>query len=286
MKDAPAFDFYPERWTHGTRGMTKTERSDYLDLLCLQWTEDGLPDSNLDLARLCGYRESKSLSLRVVAKFPVSIDGKRRNERLEVIRNEQRKRIDDRRKGAAKTNAKRSLSGRSVTIQRHADGVVSATPPPTTHPVLLKKEPKGVFEETIYQAYPLKVGKPAAMVKIRMALENPPEGFTLETWPDELLNRTVRYAGLRKDEPYTPHPATWFHQCRFNDDPVTWKNAVDSTISKPSGPNIAEVKKAVATIPRAPALAVIPESERPDLSEFSAAKAALNGHAETQIIPF
>ncbi len=41
-KDAPAFDFYPERWSHGTRHLSKVERCDFLDLLAVQWTENGI----------------------------------------------------------------------------------------------------------------------------------------------------------------------------------------------------------------------------------------------------
>jgi uncharacterized protein YdaU (DUF1376 family) len=91
-KDAPAFDFYPERWTHGTRHMTKVERCDYIDLLCHQWTDDGLP-ANLDiLARLLGYRKGCQIPVMVIEKFPKASDGKRRNQRLEVERQKQRDR--------------------------------------------------------------------------------------------------------------------------------------------------------------------------------------------------
>ena len=136
-KDAPAFDFYPERWTHGTRHMTKLERCDYLDLLCHQWTDDGLP-SNIDImARLIGYKRASQIPALVMEKFPVAADGKRRNARLEVERVKQRERIAKRRDGANKTNAKRwnsdSLSDRSATTERHNLEVASESPPPTTH---------------------------------------------------------------------------------------------------------------------------------------------------------
>ncbi|RBP36921.1 uncharacterized protein YdaU (DUF1376 family) [Roseimicrobium gellanilyticum] len=151
-RDAPAFDFYCERWTHGTRHLTKVERCDYLDLLLHQWTNDGLP-ADLDLlARLVGYRKGSQISPLVLEKFPVAADGKRRNVRLETERVKQRDRIRSKRQGAAKTNERRwgskagkgrvpsqneshsdaissRIATRSATIERHD----IESPPLTTH---------------------------------------------------------------------------------------------------------------------------------------------------------
>jgi len=149
MKDAPAFDFYPERWLVGTAMFSDAEQISYLRLLCHQWLMQGLPDSHAALKRLAG----KGVTAAVLEKFPVCDDGMRRNRRLEIIRNEQRERIAKRREGAAKTNAKRwgsdtkcdSSASRSATRERVASDVVSESPPPTTHHpprVLLEKEPK------------------------------------------------------------------------------------------------------------------------------------------------
>ncbi len=71
-------------------------------------------------------------------------------------------------------------------------------------------------EEEIYQAYPLKVGKPKALQAIRNALK----GIEAPT----LLALVQKFASLRPPgTPYTAHPATWFNQQRFNDDPTTWQ---------------------------------------------------------------
>jgi hypothetical protein len=141
-KDAPAFDFYPERFWFAVEGWTESETCRYWRLLGQQWMRDGLPADERELAGLARGK----LSERVLGKFPVADDGKRRNAFLEQLRNEQRDRIAKRRDGAAKTNAKRwsgksdseSPSGRSAnrsatrlaTIER----VDSESPPPTTHP--------------------------------------------------------------------------------------------------------------------------------------------------------
>jgi hypothetical protein len=143
-RDAPAFDFYPERWAHGTRHLSKVERCDFLDLLAVQWTEDGIVDDLPRIARMLGYRRAEQIPAAVLEKFPVAADGKRRHPFLEKLREEQRERIASRRRGAQSTNKKRwntdpsppqqppeasSLSDRSATVQR----LVSESPPPTTH---------------------------------------------------------------------------------------------------------------------------------------------------------
>lgn len=69
----------------------------------------------------------------------------------------------------------------------------------------------------IYEAYPKKVGKPKAMVAIGKAVK----AFGAEV----VLKATKAYALARstEDPQFTPLPATWFNQHRFNDDPMTWK---------------------------------------------------------------
>ncbi len=149
-KCAPAFDFYPERWTHGTRHMTKTERCDYLDLLCHQWTENGLPDDLDMIGRLLGYKKPTQIPPLVLEKFPKADDGRRRNKRLEDERTKQIARIEKKRCGAAITNQKRwgerppkpSLSDQIATPER----VDVESPPPTSD----LRSPKGEGDDAIF----------------------------------------------------------------------------------------------------------------------------------------
>lgn len=68
----------------------------------------------------------------------------------------------------------------------------------------------------IYDAYPKKVGRPAAIKAIQRALS------VVEA--DMLLELTSAYAKSVEgaDPQFIPHPATWFNQERYNDDPKTW----------------------------------------------------------------
>ncbi len=69
----------------------------------------------------------------------------------------------------------------------------------------------GAFE-SIYDAYPRKVGKQPALKAIRVALKT----ISFEA----LLAKTKAYAASRQgqDPQYTPHPATWFSQRRWADE--------------------------------------------------------------------
>lgn len=69
--------------------------------------------------------------------------------------------------------------------------------------------------DTIYSEYPLRVAKPAAIRAIIKQLHR--HSFA------DLLAKTISYAKVRKNNlEFTPHPATWFNQERFNDDVSTW----------------------------------------------------------------
>lgn len=71
--------------------------------------------------------------------------------------------------------------------------------------------------EQIYAEYPRKVGKPDALKAILRAVT--------EATAPVILEKTKAYAKSRagQDVKFTPHPATWFNQKRFNDDLETCK---------------------------------------------------------------
>lgn len=83
----------------------------------------------------------------------------------------------------------------------------------------------GVIE--IYELYPRQIGKPMALKSIEKALRTHSLDF--------LKQRTEAYAKacIGKDPQFIPHPATFFNQERFNDDPSTWNNHVHVPASRP-----------------------------------------------------
>jgi hypothetical protein len=80
----------------------------------------------------------------------------------------------------------------------------------------------GKTPEVIYAAYPRKVSRPKAIAAITKALKTTPF--------DKLLAATQAFAkawsGATADDfQFCKHPATWFNQECYNDDPTTWKRS-------------------------------------------------------------
>ncbi len=88
--------------------------------------------------------------------------------------------------------------------------------------------------EEIYAAYPRKVAKPEALKAIEKAISRGTDFAGL-------LARTKLYASLVDSDPrFIPHPATWFNQERFNDDPATWRNG-STTKAKEKAPSYQKI---------------------------------------------
>lgn len=94
--------------------------------------------------------------------------------------------------------------------------------------------PVGALVESIYKEYPKKVAKPAALKSIKKAIhkvlgdENPGNLKTVHDAFVYLKDKTAAFAKERKgqDETFTPHPATWFNNSRYNDVGVGENQAV------------------------------------------------------------
>ena len=70
--------------------------------------------------------------------------------------------------------------------------------------------------EFIYQQYPRRVAKPRAIPAIKKAIKA--IGYASLAVVVSQYRKATEGADLQ----YIPHPATWFNQERYNDDPKTW----------------------------------------------------------------
>jgi hypothetical protein len=103
--------------------------------------------------------------------------------------------------------------------------------------VILPDATASITELDIYEHYPLKVAKPVALAAIRKAMSR--------VSPEFLLERTKELARIRNgNKNHLAHPATWFNQERYNDDPNTWKTGMDE--AQPQSP-ITAVESLVAS---------------------------------------
>lgn len=92
----------------------------------------------------------------------------------------------------------------------------------------------------IYAAYPRKIGRKASEHPIRQAITV--KGF------EELLKavQAFAYATTKVEKRYIPHPATWFNQGRYDDDPSEWGVNIDGRLKMPAaiGNNTADARVA------------------------------------------
>src|SRR3990167_1862607 len=111
-----------------------------------------------------------------------------------------------------------------VRADAHLDGDVSVVEDEGVDGSLLK------CAADLYSAYPRKVGKGKAMKAIRLALK--------KTTFDVLREAVVAFAKAREgqDQQFTPYPATWFNEERWNDDRREWSRT-SSPVGGPSRAN-------------------------------------------------
>jgi hypothetical protein len=107
-----------------------------------------------------------------------------------------------------------------------------------------------ITAETIYQAYPRKIGKAAALKAITHAMRQlQGQVFPLEGRPvaPYLLERTQAYAAAvaqwspaqrytREGTDTCPHPSTWFNRGSYLDDPREWQAKAARTASATTKP--------------------------------------------------
>ncbi len=89
--------------------------------------------------------------------------------------------------------------------------------------------------ERIYQAYSRKVARDYAIVQIKAALVKLGKRKDIDDPVAWLMDRVEAYAKspAGNNGKFTPHPSTWFHQGRYDDDPQEWQYG---NVDKPKTP--------------------------------------------------
>lgn len=106
-------------------------------------------------------------------------------------------------------------------------GVAGSTPAASSkHEGKWVDGPGEITPETIYAAYPRKVGKQDALKAIQKAMK--------KASPVELLQRATLYSSFvaqwpSSEKQYVPFPATWFNRGSYEDDPNEWVRGTATT---------------------------------------------------------
>lgn len=238
----PAFQFYPGDWRKdpGVQSLDFHDRGVWFEILCLmhesesrgKLTLNGAPMPESALARLLGLdKQILTTTLTTLLTYGVASTCEETGAIMSrrMVRDEYIRQV---RAEAGKKGGNPALLKQIPTTQLKQIPTPSSSSSSSVSTSSSKertpKPPKGDVErqaELIYAEYPRKVAKKPAIKAIVQAAKAHGHEF--------LIERTKAYAIAvdGADHEFLPHPATWFNQERFKDDPKEW---VRSQKSQPS----------------------------------------------------
>lgn len=110
---SPALQLYVRDWYMSTRGLSSAARGIYMDLICLAWEQDGLPEDRRTLAGMVSETPARfnKLWAEIEDKWFVADDGKLRNARQEKQRTELEKMREQKRLAGLASAAARNGNG-------------------------------------------------------------------------------------------------------------------------------------------------------------------------------
>jgi len=137
-------------------------------------------------------------------------------ERKEYNRRKQQERRDKLRNHELSKNVNDNQLQSAKYTHTEAEAEAEAEAEKKEKTVLTKNESKTKAAIEIYNLYPKKVGKDAALKAIVKALS--------KVDSVELIGAVAEFANAKQgsDPQYIPNPATWFNQSRWEDDRSTW----------------------------------------------------------------
>jgi uncharacterized protein YdaU (DUF1376 family) len=111
---APTFQLYVRDWYVSTRGLTAEARGVFMDLLCLGWDHDGIPDDQKVLAGMVGESPArfKRIWAEIEPRWVAAEKGRLRNprqerQRAELMELREKKRAAGRASAAARNGSSR-----------------------------------------------------------------------------------------------------------------------------------------------------------------------------------
>lgn len=236
MAKSPAFQFYPSDFTMGTQFMTCEAIGAYMKLLCADWANDGIPNNEDVLGRLCVCSEDALRS--AMSKFRGFPDGLLRNDRLQEERIKQEKRRDkskkanDKRWNKPSTNV--SLEESYEDITRTTQGLPKTAPedsPSSSLKAINIKSYKDKDKEKVNQKNSTKgliyefmkiYPKPSAVTPALKS--NFAEAIHAANGEDVIMVSVKLFAEYietsGKEIAYVPKAENWLRDCQWN---IDWK---------------------------------------------------------------
>jgi uncharacterized protein YdaU (DUF1376 family) len=253
---SPAYQFYGSDFDSATGAYALDEVGAYVRLMNHQWSNGNVPDGDspeglLRVARIMRVPPAKARNLWVVVgdKFPLNGDGKRRNPRMEAVRQKQQDFIarqtaashaaaEKRRKPPADTSTDASVDDPAGTSTGHpargsslllrSGSVVPSSPAGLSteggsaqasdgglSPALCASVAEMGFD-AFWKAYPVKVGKGKARSAWKRSAKRRP---TLATLLERLALLKKSGGWQEENGRFIPHPTTWLNRGGWEDEP-------------------------------------------------------------------
>jgi uncharacterized protein YdaU (DUF1376 family) len=227
MSKPPAFQFYASDFLVDTIDLSNEELGAYVRLLCHQWVNGSLP-AQLELILRCAHAvlpAFEAVWTSIQGKFTVGQDGRLRNPRMEEVR-----------QNMVRFHESKVLAGKSRWISReqslsaakaeHEQSTLtsSSSSEEKKHPSIpskrgwrtasLSASQEAAFE-MFWEVFPRKAAKALAQ-----------KAFAKLDPDADLLGRMVKAVERQKQTEqwqknggrFIPHPATWLHQQRWQDE--------------------------------------------------------------------
>lgn len=122
----PAFQFYVDDYIGGTQHFSDAEKGLYVALLCEQWSNGSIPDDDDEIA---SFSRGGTAIHRVKRKFAKGVDGRLRNERMEIEREKQRIFRESRSANGQKGGRPKKASDNHLVHTPKANGEATESPP-------------------------------------------------------------------------------------------------------------------------------------------------------------
>ena len=210
------YPHYAKDWltSDNVMSMGYFEKGVFIQLLSIAWVNDGLPNNEAKAKQMLGLCLEEWEACAWIVRELFYDDGtKLRNKRQEVERKKYTDKVD-------KLRIAGSLGGKKKRASKclaNAKQKLSYTEPEPEPYSKSNKKFSHTEIDNIYKAYPRHTAPVAAKKAIEKALLK--SGLNYDT----MMERVKKFAQSKKGRgEFCPHPATWFNQGRYDDDPAEW----------------------------------------------------------------
>jgi uncharacterized protein YdaU (DUF1376 family) len=225
MTTPPWMPLYIADYLADTGHLSTEEHGAYLLLTMHYWRTGGLPDDDGELALISRLPEKRwqQVRLKLARLFK---DGWRHTrvdaELARAHAKHERRAEAGKRGGIAKSDAKQNPSNASRLLEHPPDNALASSSQPESEDKANALSsargapPENVwpkdFREQFWAAYPRKVGKAAAIKALETIRKRGAVPF------DRVLAGLRAFVATNPDPQFTPHPLTWLHQGRWDDE--------------------------------------------------------------------